>query len=107
MAQHITTPPNKAWAQVTDDALQCTSDSTTMVRTYKLPTSCCTNIINQVKPGASLDLVENWIKAAAGSLDAGVTGAKFTPLTDQTWGLNRYQLQQIEAGEYMILKCWF
>ena len=90
MAQHITTPPNKAWAQVTDDALQCTSDSTTMVRTYKLPTSCCTNIINSIKPGASLDLVENWIKAAAGSLDTGVTGAKFTPLTDQTWGLNRY-----------------
>ena len=107
MAQHITTPPDKAWAQVTDDALQCTADSTTMVRTYKLPTSCCANIINSIKPGASLELVEGWIRNAAGALDAGVTGSKFTPLTDQTWGLNRYQLQQIEAGQYMVLKCWF
>jgi hypothetical protein len=82
MAQYITNPPPSAWAQVTDDALQCTADSTTMVRTYKLPTSCCTNILNSIKPGASLELVESWIRAAAGSLDAGVTGAKFTPLTD-------------------------
>ena len=90
MARHITNPPLSAWAQVTDDALHCTSDSTTMVRTYKLPTSCCTNILNSIKTGASLELVENWIRTAAGSLDAGVTGAKFTPLTNQTWGLNRY-----------------
>lgn len=107
MATKINTPPNKAWAQVTDEALQCTDKETTMVRTYKLPTSCCTNILNQIKPGASIDLVETWINTAAGALDVGVTGAKFTPLTNQTWGLNRYQLQQIEAGQYMILKCWF
>lgn len=96
-----------AWAQVTDDALQCTANESTMVRTYKLPTSCCTNILNSIKPGASLNLVESWIRAAAGALDTGVTGAKFTPLTNKTWGLSRYQLQQIEAGQYMILKCWF
>lgn len=78
-----------------------------MVRTYKLPTSCCTNILNNLKPGASVELVEEWIEDAAGDLDVGVTGSKFTPLTDQTWGLNRYQLQQIEAGQYMNLKCWF
>lgn len=107
MATKINTPPQKAWAQVTDDALQCTAKETTMVRTYKLPTSCCTNILNNLKPGASLELVEGWIRDAAGDLDAGVTGSKFTPLTDQTWGLNRYQLQQIEAGQYMNLKCWF
>lgn len=54
-----------------------------------------------------MELVEGWIRNAAGALDVGVTGSKFTPLTDQTWGLNRYQLQQIEAGQYMNLKCWF
>lgn len=107
MATRITTPPLSAWAQVTDDALQCTANETTMVRTYKLPTSCCTDILNYIKPGASLELVEDWIRTTAGALDVGVTGSKFTPLTDNTWGLNRYQLQQIEAGQYMILKCWF
>lgn len=53
-----------------------------MVRTYKLPTSCCTNILNNLKPGASVELVEEWIEDAAGALDVGVTGSKFTPLTD-------------------------
>lgn len=61
MATKINTPPNKAWAQVTDEALQCTADETIMVRTYKLPTSCCTNILNQIKTGSSLELVEEWI----------------------------------------------
>lgn len=93
MANHITTPPSMAWAQVTDDALQCSLDNTTMTRTYKLPTSCCTNIINSLKLNYSVDLVESWIETVAGDIDVGVTGAKFTPATDNTWGLKKYQLQ--------------
>lgn len=104
MATHITTPPLSAWAQVTDDALQCNKDGAVMVRTYKLPTSCCTAILDGLKIGMTIQTVENWISSQAGSLDSGVPGAVFTPATGDAWGLASYQLQQITAGQYMILK---
>lgn len=106
MATKINTPPNKSWVQVTDDALNCSKDSTVMVRTYKLPTHFCRNILDYIKIGMTPSAVELWLSGVVGSLDdGGVTGSNFVPATGETFGLNSYQLQQIEAGEYMLLKC--
>ena len=80
MATKINTPPNKSWVQVTDDALNCSKDSTVMVRTYKLPTSKCRNILDYVKLGMTPSAVELWISGFVGSLDdGGVTGSNFVP----------------------------
>lgn len=106
MATHIDTPPNKSWVQVTDDALNCSKDATVMVRTYKLPTSKCGNILDYITLGMTPSAVEMWLASFVGSLDdGGVTGSNFTPPNDNSFGLNSYQLQQIEAGQYMLLKC--
>ena len=106
MATHIDTPPNKSWVQVTDDALNCSKDATVMVRTYKLPTSKCGNILDYITLGMTPSAVEMWLASFVGSLDdGGVTGSNFTPSNGNSFGLNSYQLQQIEAGQYMLLKC--
>lgn len=108
MATTITTPPAKAWHQVTDQALNVpASGPAQMKRVYKLPISGCQNIMNGIQLNSGITDVETWVASAAGSLDTGITATKFTPQSGYHWILQSFYLDEPEAGEYGILKCVF
>ena len=108
MATTITTPPQKAWHQVTDQALNVPSSGPAqMKRVYKLPISGCANIMNGIQLNAGIADVESWVRSSAGSLDTGIAATNFTPQSGNHWILQSFYLDEPEAGEYAILKCVF
>lgn len=110
MATHIDTPPAKAWAQVTDEALNIPREGQPLMRrTYKVPTTACKGIINGIRRGSTIAAVETWLAQTAGSFNDALSGnAIFTPpLSVDSWVLDSYQLDQLEAGQYMNLKAVF
>ena len=108
MATTITTPPAKAWHQVTDQALNVPANGPAqMKRVYKLPISGCANIMNGIQLNAGISDVETWVRSSAGSLDTGISSTNFTPQSGYHWILQSFYLDEPEAGEYAILKCVF
>ena len=108
MATTITTPPAKAWHQVTDQALNVPANGPAqMKRVYKLPISGCANIMNGIQLNAGISDVETWVRTSAGSLDTGISATNFTPQSGYHWILQSFYLDEPEAGEYAILKCVF
>lgn len=61
MATHITTPPNKAWAQVSDQALQVDANTKRMRREYKVPTRLLHNVVTGLKIGSTIGLVHGYL----------------------------------------------
>lgn len=61
MATHITTPPSKAWAQVSDQALQVDANTKRMRREYKVPTKLLHNVVTGLKIGSTIGLVHGYL----------------------------------------------
>lgn len=108
MATTIDTPPAKAWHQITDQALNITSNGPgQMKRVYKLPIKGCKDILNGIHIGDSPSSVDSWVATAAGSIDSGLSSTSFNPPQGNWWILQSFYLDEPEAGEYGILKCTF
>lgn len=106
MATHITTPPSKAWAQVADQALAVNSNEIKMRRNYKLPTKNLKNILSYIQNGTTIHAVHTYLSSICENVDQGITETEWAlPLSaDSAWLVDSYTVEEIEAGEYSLLK---
>lgn len=106
MATHITEPPSKAWAQVADQALAVNGNDTKMRRNYKLPTKNLKNVLSYIQNGTTIHAVHSYLSSICDNVDEGITETEWAlPLSaNSAWLVDSYTVEEIEAGEYSLLK---
>ena len=106
MATHITEPPSKAWAQVADQALVVNNNDVKMRRNYKLPTKNLKNVLSYIQNGTTIHAVHSYLSSICENVDQGIAETEWAlPLSaSSAWLVDSYTVEEIEAGEYSLLK---
>lgn len=109
MATKIDEPiTNKAWVQVVDQAEQMQGGGERqLVLAFKGETQKIANSCSQLYQGQSVIEVQGVLRSQFGGIDDGNMGISWTAPTNLNWVLAAFDVMQLEAGQYCVLKVIF
>ena len=109
MATKIDEPiTNKAWVQVVDQAEQMQGGGERqLVLAFKGETQKIANSCSQLYQGQSVIEVQGVLRSQFGGIDDGGMGISWRAPTNWNWVLAAFDVMQLEAGQYCVLKVIF